>query len=458
MEKGVEQIIKRQREFYESDITKEYSFRMRALERLSGALEEYEEELKQALKTDLNKSPSESYMAEIGLTKTELNYVKKHLKDWMNPKKVQTPLTQMPSESYVLQEPYGIVLVMAPWNYPVLLCLEPLIDAIAAGNCVVLKPSAYAPATSEVLGKMLKSIYPKKFVAVIQGGREANEALLDQRFDYIFFTGGVTVGRLVLEKAAKYLTPVTLELGGKSPCIIDKAADIKLAAKRVAFGKLINSGQTCVAPDYLVVHKSIKEEFLNHLSREIKKMLGKEPLDNSNYPKIINEKHFRRVLGLIEGEKVILGGNYREESCQIAPTILDDISLQSPVMQEEIFGPVLPVLTYETREEIKEIITSFEKPLAFYLFTEDEEMKQWILSSFSFGGGCINDTIMHLATPYMPFGGVGYSGMGGYHGEAGFKTFSHTKSVLKSKAGPDMPLRYQPYTAAKDKVIRLFLK
>lgn len=450
--------MKMQRTFYETGVTKQYRFRMKALERLTAALEEYEEELKQALRDDLNKSPSESYMAEIGLTKSELSYVKKHLHRWKAPEKVVTPMTQFPAESLIIPEPYGVVLIMAPWNYPVLLCLAPLIAAVAAGNCTVLKPSAYAPAVSAVLKKMLKGIYPEKFVAVVEGGREENAALLEQRFDYIFFTGGVEVGKKVLEKAAVHLTPVTLELGGKSPCIVDKTADIEIAARRIAFGKLLNAGQTCVAPDYLLVHREIKEELQNRIADEFKRMLGEKPLDNPDYPKIINNKHFRRILHLISGEKVITGGAYKEETRQIAPSILSDITLQSPVMREEIFGPVLPVLTFETRDEIKEIVLSFEKPLAFYLFTEDRSMEKWALETFSFGGGCINDTVMHLASPHLPFGGVGYSGMGKYHGKAGFDTFSHKKSVLKSGYNPDIPLRYHPYSDTKDKIARLFLK
>ncbi|TCL56956.1 aldehyde dehydrogenase (NAD+) [Kineothrix alysoides] len=458
MDRDITKIMKMQRTFYETGVTKQYKFRMRALERLEKALEEYEEELKLALKADLNKSSSESYMAEIGLTKSELSYVKKHLRLWMEPKKVPTPIAQFPADSFILPEPYGVVLIMAPWNYPVLLCLEPLIDAIAAGNCAVLKPSAYAPAVSAALKKMLKGIYPDKFVAVVEGGREENAELLEQRFDYIFFTGGVAVGRTVLEKAAKYLTPVTLELGGKSPCIVDKTANVEMAAKRIAFGKILNAGQTCVAPDYLLVHKDIKEELLKGICAEWEKMLGEKPLENPNYPKIINQKHFERLLHLTEGEKIITGGIYKTQTRQIAPTILDGVTPDSVVMKEEIFGPILPVLAFETKDEIKDIVLSFEKPLAFYLFTEDKDMVQWALGTFSFGGGCINDTMVHLASSHLPFGGVGFSGMGSYHGKVGFETFSHRKSVLKSGYHPDVPLRYHPYSDVKDKAIRLFLK
>lgn len=457
MSKSIDKIVASQRRFFEEGTTKAYGFRMAALSRLEKALDKYEDELKAALHKDLNKSSSESYLTEIGMTKAEITFVKKRLHKWMQQEKTVTPLSQFPAKSFTVAEPYGVVLVMAPWNYPVLLCLEPLIEAIAAGNCVVLKPSAYSPTVSSVLKKVLEGIYPSKFVTVIEGGREENALLLEQKFDYIFFTGGVSVGKLVLEKAARNITPVTLELGGKSPCIIDKTADIKIAAKRVAFGKLLNAGQTCVAPDYLVVHEDIKKEFLKCLKEELTVMLKGKALENPDYPKIVNEKHFERILKLIEGEYVIFGGHSKKETLQMEPTILDNITLNSPVMQEEIFGPIFPVLTFRTPEDLKKIIGAFEKPLAFYLFTRDKGMKNWVLRTFSFGGGCINDTIMHLATSYMPFGGVGHSGMGGYHGKMGFETFSHRKSVLNMPSHPDMPMRYQPYSDWKDKLIRRFL-
>lgn len=450
-------VSEKQRAFFKKGITKTYGFRQAALARLERALELFEDELCEALYADLHKSESESRMAEIGLVRSELKYVRRHLYRWMKPHYNMTDVSQIPGRTYTVAEPYGVVLIMAPWNYPVLLCLDPLIDAIAAGNCVVLKPSAYAPTVSSVLKKMLESIYPSRYVAVIEGGRDENAALLEQRFDYIFFTGGVTVGKLVLEKAAKNVTPVTLELGGKSPCIVDKTADLQIAARRVAFGKLLNAGQTCVAPDYLVVHEDIKEEFLARLKEEILRMEKGDALQNRDYPRIINEKHFHRILGLIEGENVYMGGGFREETLQIEPTVLVDVTTESAVMQEEIFGPILPVLTYSSSEELQKIIQNFEKPLAFYLFTRDRGMKEWALGTFSFGGGCINNTIVHLTTSHMPFGGVGYSGMGGYHGKAGYDTFSHDKSIVDSLNHPDIPVRYQPYAEWKDEIVRRFL-
>lgn len=450
-------VIKRQRAFFNTGITKTFGFRQAALARLEGALESYEGELCDALYRDLHKSGSESRMAEIGLTRAELKFVRSHLYRWMKPKTTVTDVSQIPSRTYTVAEPYGVTLIMAPWNYPVLLCLEPLIDAIAAGNCVVLKPSAYAPIVSSVLKKLVESVFPSKYVAVIEGGREENAILLEQRFDYIFFTGSVTVGKLVLEKAAKYVTPVTLELGGKSPCIVGRTADIRIAAKRIAFGKLLNAGQTCVAPDYLVLHEDIREKFLKELAAQLSRMERGDALKNPDYPRIVNEKHFHRLCGLMEGEKVYCGGRSCEETLQIEPTILEDITVGSPIMQEEIFGPIFPVLTYSTPEQLEKIVKTFEKPLAFYLFTQNPGMKEWALRTFSFGGGCINNTIVHLSTSHMPFGGVGFSGMGGYHGKAGFETFSHRKSVVDSCNHPDIPLRYQPYADWKNRVIRLLL-
>ena len=456
-QKRIMSVIKRQRAFFDTGITKTFGFRQAALARLEGALESYEGELCDALYRDLHKSGSESRMAEIGLTRAELKFVRSHLYRWMKPKTTVTDVSQIPSRTYTVAEPYGVTLIMAPWNYPVLLCLEPLIDAIAAGNCVVLKPSAYAPTVSSVLKKLVESVFPSKYVAVIEGGREENAILLEQRFDYIFFTGSVTVGKLVLEKAAKYVTPVTLELGGKSPCIVGRTADIKIAAKRIAFGKLLNAGQTCVAPDYLVVQEDVKEKFLKELAAQLSRMERGDALKNPDYPRIVNEKHFHRLCGLMEGEKVYYGGRSCEETLQIEPTILEDITVESPIMQEEIFGPIFPVLTYSTPEQLEKIVKTFEKPLAFYLFTQNPGMKEWALRTFPFGGGCINNTIVHLSTSHMPFGGVGFSGMGGYHGKAGFETFSHRKSVVDSCNHPDIPLRYQPYADWKDRLIRRIL-
>ena len=451
-------LVQKQRAFFQKGVTKSLTFRKKSLERLEKGIYSYEKKIHQALLADLGKSEFESYMTEVGMTLSELSYVKKKVSDWAKPCPVFTPLAQFPAKSFEVTEPYGVVLIMSPWNYPFMLCMEPLIGAIAAGNCCVVKPSAYAPHTSAVLKELLSFLFPPEFVAVVEGGREENSLLLEQRFDYIFFTGGKAVGRLVLEKAAVHLTPVTLELGGKSPCIVDETADLKMAAKRLVFGKYLNSGQTCVAPDYLLVQETVKEPFLKYVKAWIHQMLGENPLDNPDYPRMINKKHYDRVLDLLQGEKIAEGGYGREESLQIAPTILEKVSSDAPVMQEEIFGPVLPVLTYASIEEAEDFISSREKPLALYLFTTNKATEQRILKNLSFGGGCINDTIIHLATPYMGFGGLGASGMGSYHGKKSFDTFSHRKSIVKKGNYLDLPVRYQPYTKVKKQFLRMFLK
>lgn len=454
----IRELTERQRAYFLSGATLSYAARMDTLKRLHWALNKYEKELKKALYKDLHKADSESYMAEIAMTKAELSYCMRHLKGWMQREHVKTGLANFPASSFTVAEPYGVTLVMAPWNYPVLLCLEPLINAVAAGNCVILKPSAYAPAVSKVLANMLAACFKSEYIAVVEGGREKNTELLAQRFDYIFFTGSVNVGKLVLASASRYLTPVTLELGGKSPCIVDRTADIRLAARRIIFGKILNSGQTCVAPDYLLVHPDIKEKLFEAMKQELYKMLGKEPLNCPEYPRMVNRKHYERVMNLLKGELAVTGGYGKPETLQIAPTILDQVTLHAPVMQEEIFGPVLPVLTFKTRAQLLAVLRHFEKPLACYLFTQDRHMEQWLLKHVPFGGGCINDTIIHLATSEMGFGGVGSSGMGSYHGKTGFETFSHRKSVVKKYKWPDMPMRYHPYAKWKDEVIRCVMK
>ncbi len=454
----IKELVELQRKYFFSGATLTYAARMDALERIRTALDKYAPDLRRALYQDLHKAASESDMAEIAMTRAELNYCMKHLKGWMRREHVKTGLANFHATSFTVAEPYGVTLVMAPWNYPVLLCMEPLINAVAAGNCVILKPSAYAPHVSAVLAEMLSSCFKPEHIAVVEGGRAENNELLEQRFDYIFFTGSTTVGKIVLEKAARYVTPVTLELGGKSPCIVDKTANIKVAARRIVFGKILNSGQTCVAPDYLIVHPAVKEELFAAMKKELITMLGEKPLESEEYPRMVNEKHFARMMGLIEGEDVVVGGYGNPETLQIAPTILDNVSLDAPVMQEEIFGPVLPTLTFETREELLAIIRHFEKPLACYLFTTDKQMERWALAHIAFGGGCINDTIVHLATSEMGFGGVGASGMGSYHGKVGFETFSHRKSVIKKYNWIDMPMRYHPYADWKDAIIQKVIR
>lgn len=457
-EQEIKDILQQQNHFFSSGKTIPAEFRLKQLESLKEAMIRHEADLAAALKEDLGKSRMESYMCEIGLTLSELTWMQKHLRSLMRSKRVSTPAAQFVAKSFCSPSPYGTVLIMSPWNYPVLLTLDPLIDAIAAGNTAVVKPSAYAPCTFDVMKTMIEECFPAHYVAVVDGGRAENQALLQQRFDMIFFTGGKTVGREVLRHAAEYLTPVTLELGGKSPCIVDSTAKIRLAAKRIVFGKYLNCGQTCVAPDYILCDKRIRDELITAILAEIEKQFGKEPLKNPNYGKIINEKHFERILGLINGEKLVYGGQSEPESLRIAPTVLNNITWDDAVMGEEIFGPLLPILTFDTLDEALDTVESHPHPLALYFFSEDKAAQKKVLDTCHFGGGCINDTIIHLATSDMPFGGVGESGMGSYHGRVGFETFSHYRSIVDKKTWMDLPIRYQKYTGLKEKMMRMFLK
>lgn len=457
-EQEIRQILEKQHRLFREGATLPVSFRLSQLQKLKDGIRRYEEKLDQALEADLGKSRMESYMCEIGLTLSELTWMQKHLRSLVREKRVATPLAQFAARSFRSPSPYGTVLIMSPWNYPVLLTLEPLIDAIAAGNTVVIKPSAYAEHTSAVLKEMLKECFPSEYVAVVTGGRAENKALLEQRFDKIFFTGGKTVGREVLRHAAEYLTPVTLELGGKSPCIVDKSAKIPLAAKRIVFGKYLNCGQTCVAPDYILCDRTVYAELILALQKEITTQFGEDPLKNPDYGKIINQKHYDRIMGLIDPDKVVCGGCGDGQSLRIAPTIMKNVTFSDTVMGEEIFGPVLPILTYDTLEEAINIVEEHPHPLALYLFSEDKGAQKKVLELCHFGGGCINDTIIHLATSAMPFGGVGESGMGGYHGKTGFETFSHFRSIVDKKTWMDLPIRYQRYSRMKERLLRVFLR
>lgn len=431
--------------------------RKEKLRDLKRVIKKYEDEILEALKKDLNKSFFEGYETEVGIVLEEINYTLKHLNKWAKVKRVKTPIFHFPATSYIYQEAYGKVLIMSPWNYPFQLTIAPLVGAIAAGNRVVVKPSEYSNNTAEIIEKILKEVFSQDEVKVVKGGRAVNQDLLKQKYDYIFFTGSPAVGKIVMESAAKHLTPVTLELGGKSPCIVDSSAKVKMAAKRIAWGKFLNAGQTCVAPDYLLVHQDVKAELVKEMIGYIKEFYGNSPIDNPDYPKIINKKHFDRINGLIRSEKIITGGNCNEQAMKIAPTILDHITWQSPIMQEEIFGPVLPVMEFDDLNQVVEMMGNHPKPLALYFFTSSKENEKKILSNISFGGGCINDTIIHLSNSNLPFGGVGNSGMGQYHGKASFNTFSHPKSIIKKSNLIDIYLRYPPF---KDhlKLLKKFLK
>lgn len=457
-DQDIEKLIKEQNKYFNSGLTRSYESRLVSLKALKRAILSNEDELCRALKEDLGKSRAEAFMCEIGLAISEINWLIKHLGGLMRKKYVITPLAQFAATSFRSPSPYGNVLIISPWNYPLLLTLEPLADALAAGNTAILKPSAYAPETSNIMKKMLEESFNPGLVAVVTGGRAENQALLRQKFDKIFFTGSKEVGKEVMRKAAEYLTPVTLELGGKSPCIVEKTAKISLAARRIVFGKFLNCGQTCVAPDYVLCDESIRESLVSAIKKEITLQFGSKPLENPDYGKIVNEKHFNRLKGLINEEKTVWGGKSDEKEKRIEPTVMVDVSWEDAVMGEEIFGPILPILTYKTLDEAVLVIESHPHPLALYCFTEDKGVKEKILKKCRFGGGCINDVVIHLATSEMPFGGVGESGMGSYHGKAGFEEFSHTRSMVDKKTWMDMPVRYQPYTGFKEKLLRLFLR
>ncbi|MDI9456425.1 MAG: aldehyde dehydrogenase [Bacillota bacterium] len=441
----IKKSLERQRSYFATGQTYDVSFRLEMLKTLQKSIIAHESEIFDALKKDLNKSPFEAYETEVGITLQELQYVIKHVRSWAKPERVKTPLLHFKSTSFILSEPYGVVLIMSPWNYPLQLSIAPLIGSIAAGNCTLIKPSAYSPATSAVIAKIVRECFDEGFVAVIEGGREANQALLKEKFDYIFFTGSVEVGKTVMAAAAENLTPVTLELGGKSPCIVDCNTNLEITARRIVWGKCLNAGQTCVAPDYLLVHKDVKNDLLNSMKKYIAEFYGQHPHKSEDLPKIINRKHFDRVKELLNCGKTVVGGQYDEKTLKISPTILDDVSWDEPVMQEEIFGPVLPVLEFDDLSQVIETVNKRPKPLALYLFTTSKQTERKILENIPFGGGCINDTIVHLATSYMPFGGVGESGMGRYHGRWSFDTFSHKKSILKKSNLIDIKLRYPPY-------------
>lgn len=441
-----ETTLTKHREFFLTGTTKNVDWRIEQLRRLRRAIEEREEDFFTALKKDLNKSPFEAFSTELGIIYEEIRFLATHLKRWAKPKRARTALANFKSKSYIYREPYGVALIMSPWNYPAQLTLLPLAGAIAGGNCAALKPSSYSPATSALIADLIAETFPPEFVSVTLGGREANKTLLEEKFDYIFFTGSVAVGKTVMQAAARHLTPVTLELGGKSPCIVDETARIDLSARRIAWGKFINAGQTCIAPDYILAHRSIKDALIERIRYYIRAFYGARPLESEILPRIVNEKHFDRLCSLIaESGRLVEGGETNRETLQIAPTVLDAVTWDMPVMQEEIFGPVLPVLTYDDLEEAKRAIALRPKPLALYYFTTDKKREKAALNDLSFGGGCINDTLMHVVSTALPFGGVGESGMGAYHGKASFETFTHKKSALKKSLLIDLPIRYAPY-------------
>ncbi len=452
----IHEIVESEKHFFRTGVTRGVDFRIDMLKKFRKAIIENDELISAALKADLNKQPFESYMCETGLLLEEINFHIKRLKKWSKTRRVKSGIGQLPGKSYVCPEPYGVVLIMAPWNYPVQLCLMPLVGAISAGNCAVVKPSAYAPESSRVISKLIESAFPTGFVTAVEGGRDANKALLDEPFDYIFFTGSVAVGKTVMEAAAKRLTPVTLELGGKSPIIVDETANLPLAARRIAFGKVLNAGQTCVAPDYLMIEKSVEAPFIEEYKKALADFFPDG--DMSGMVRIINDKHFERVCNILDNSgSIAIGGARDAETRFIEPAVLTGVPVDSPAMQQEIFGPVLPVLPYEKLDDCIDFIRSRPKPLALYIFSENKMNQEKVLNSCSFGGGCINDTVIHLASSHMSFGGVGESGMGSYHGKKSFDTFTHYRSVLK-QGKLDVKLRYFPYKSGKEKITRMILK
>lgn len=455
---NMDTILEKQRTFFRSGATLPVSFRIQMLKKLRTAVKNHEAEISCALKADLGKSSFEGFMCESGMVLTEISYMIKHTKRFAAQKRAHTPLAQFASVSFRKPSPYGNVLIMSPWNYPFLLTLDPLVDAIAAGNTAIVKPSAYSLVTGKVIEKIIAECFPQEYVAVVTGGRQENAHLLEKKFDMVFFTGSQNVGREVLRHTAETLTPAVLELGGKSPCIVDHTAKLEIAAKRIVFGKYLNCGQTCVAPDYILCQRSVRNQLVAELQLQIKKQFGEEPFENPDYGKIINEKHFNRIRGLIDSSKVVCGGKVNEKTLQIAPTVMDHVTWKDAVMQEEIFGPVLPILVYDDIKEIIDMLADRPKPLALYLFSEDKNNIRLVTEHCSYGGGCINDTIIHLATSEMGFGGVGESGMGTYHGKAGFEAFSHIKSIVDKKTWLDLPMRYQPYQKVYSKLLRIFLR
>ena len=469
-ETRITEILKKQREFFRSGKTLSPAYRLDCLKRLRETLLRRESEIAGALKEDLGKCRQEAYMTEIGMVLSELSCAKAGLRKWARPRRAQPPLALFPSRCRIIPEPYGNVLIISPWNYPFLLCVAPLVSTVAAGNTAVLKPSEHSPATSAVIRSIMQEVFPEELVTVIEGDAEMTAGLLERKFDYIFFTGGSAVGRIVMEKAAVHLTPVTLELGGKCPVIVDKTADPEVSAARIIFGKCLNCGQTCVAPDYVMVHEDIADAFVEACRRQVRKMCGDGPLDDPDYGKIVSRRHFDRISAMLDEctggshECTIFGGRRDADSLKIEPTIIrlgrmtDEKNMGLRIMTEEIFGPLLPVLTYGDIEDVIRQVDGNPKPLAAYVFTRDAGTKNDILRRLRFGGGCVNDTVMHLVTESLPFGGTGESGMGNYHGKYGFDTFSHLKSIVERPFFPDPPMRYRPYTALKEKLVRIFMR
>ena len=446
MKEYISTTCSKQKQFFRSGATLPLCFRRQMLRKLSDAMHQYEKPLAEALWTDLHKSYEEAYLTELSIVYGEIRNHLRHLRHWAKPERKSSPLAIMPASSRIIKEPLGNTLIIAPWNYPVQLLLNPLVGAISAGCTAMLKPSPYVPNVSRVLTEMIRATFPEEYIAIVEGNREVNQMLLAERWDLIFFTGSPSLGKMVMEAAAKHLTPVVLELGGKSPCIIDKSADLEVAAKRVAWGKALNAGQTCIAPDYLMIHEEVKDQFLKLLVKEWKHLLTKDPQKAKHFVRIVSDKALERLIGYLDNGTIYHGGKYDKATRYLSPTILTDVQENAPVMQEEIFGPIFPVLTFKDLDEVISFVNKREKPLALYYFGKDD---QKILRHTSSGGACVNDVIMHIVNHKVPFGGVGNSGMGAYHGKDSFLIFSHRRSVIKTPTWVDMPFRYMPYKLFK---------
>ena len=438
-------IAERQRAYFRTGATLEIAFRIEQLTKLRNAIASREAAVLEAVKQDLGRPAEEAYTSEVGIVLHEIDLARKHLAAWARPRKVRTPLVLFPAKSWVQAEPYGSVLIIAPWNYPFQLAIAPLAAALAAGNCAVVKPSEAAPHTSRLVAEMIRATFDEAYVAAVEGAAPETQALLAQRFDYIFFTGGTQVGRIVMAAAAKHLTPVTLELGGKNPCLVDRDADLGIAARRIAWGKFMNAGQTCIAPDFVLAHKAIKAELLQRLAAAVEQFYGKDPQASPDYGRIVNDRHFERLAALLREGKAAVGGQSAKAQRYIAPTILEGVSWDSPLMQEEIFGPILPVLEFEDLDSAIRMLQARPKPLALYVFSNDRARQDEVVRRLSSGGACINDTFGQFLNLRLPFGGVGESGMGAYHGKAGFDTFSHSRGVVRRATWADPRTKYPPY-------------
>ena len=453
----ISQRLEQQRAFFDTNRTIDIKFRKEALKKLRNAIKINEKKIIDALYNDLRKHEFEAYTNEISIVVNEISYHLKNLRCWSKNKRVRTNLANVFASNHISSDPHGVVLIMSPWNYPFQLLLNPLVGAISAGNCAILKPAEFAVHTSAVIADIISEIFPPEYISLFKGGKDVNQALLKEKFDYIFFTGSPVLGKIVMQAASEHLTPVTLELGGKNPCIVNDCANIEVSAKRIAWGKFLNNGQTCISPDYLLVHESVKNELITQLQKHIKAFYGSNPADSQSYGRIINKHHFDRLVKLINSSSVVFGGGYNADDLYIEPTILDKVSLSDAIMQEEIFGPLLPILEYKSVDEAMQIINSNQSPLAFYIFADKKSFINNIINKIKAGGICINDTVMNFVNHRLPFGGSGNSGMGQYHGKYSFDTFSRKRAILKQPTIIDIPLRYPPFSKWQLKFIKKIL-